>query len=125
MKRHIIRTLIGTCLLLLTFTTAKAFTSPYSCNDNKACRMAAGQLRGDLNGDGSRTVLDVTMLVNYILTNQGDFELWAGDLDNNGAITVSDVTILVNIILGAAYNDPDNPALPLDGLEGEDPGNGL
>ena len=126
MKKNIQQVLIGTLFLMLTFATAQAnnTTSTYYDAD-KESHIAVRQLRGDMNGDGDRTVVDVTILINYILTHKADFELWIGDLDGNEDITVVDVTILVNIILGADYNDPDNPDLHLDDLKGDDPATGL
>ena len=126
MKRHLIKAIVGTLFLIMTFATAKAnnITFPFY-HGNGTYPGAPRQLRGDVNGDGERTVVDVTIIVNHILSHQGDFELWKGDMDCDGNITVVDVTIMVNIILGAQYDDPDNPDLNLDGPEGGDPGTGL
>ncbi|MBR6180224.1 MAG: dockerin type I repeat-containing protein [Prevotella sp.] len=126
MKRHLQQAIACALFLILTFATAQASNMPFSYDDeNEARLMPERQLRGDVNGDGDRTIVDVTMIVNYILSHEAEFELWIGDLDGDNAITIVDVTIMVNIILGADYNDPDNPDLPLDGLEGGDPGTGL
>ena len=54
---------------------------------------------GDVNGDGSVNVSDVTALVNMILGVIPKDETLA-DVDGNGTVNVSDVTALVNIILG-------------------------
>ena len=126
MKRHLFQTITAILFILMTFATTQASNKSSCYNDvNQPSRMADRQLRGDVNGDGERTIVDVTILVNYILTHQADFEIWTGDLDNDNEITVVDITILVNIILGGNYVDPDNPDLPLDDLEGDDPANGL
>jgi PKD repeat protein len=53
---------------------------------------------GDLNGDGSINVLDLTLLVNVIVNNQPYNQ--AGDLNNDGSNNVLDLTLLVNLILG-------------------------
>ena len=56
---------------------------------------------GDVNGDESIDVTDVTMLVNYILGNaNGNFIVDNADINQDGEIDVTDVTALVNIILG-------------------------
>ena len=56
---------------------------------------------GDVNGDESIDVTDVTMLVNYILGNtNGGFIVDNADINQDGEIDVTDVTALVNIILG-------------------------
>ena len=55
--------------------------------------------KGDVNGDGSVNVSDVTTLVNMILgvipQNQT-----AGDINGDGSVNVTDVTALVNLLLG-------------------------
>ena len=54
---------------------------------------------GDVNGDGTVTAADVTMLYNIILNDN-----WAGavnaDQNGDGAITSSDVTSVYNVLLG-------------------------
>ena len=56
-------------------------------------------LTGDVNGDGSVDVLDLTYLVNVIL---GDSTPTAcSDVNEDGSIDVLDLTQLVNIILGS------------------------
>ena len=67
----------------------------------------AGAKVGDVTGDGSVTVSDVTAMVDIIL-GKDDAEPYsynheAADIDGAAGVTVSDVTRLVNIILG---NDP-------------------
>ena len=60
-------------------------------------------MRGDVNGDGSVTIADVTMLVNIILgTSPNPFEEEENiaDVNGDGSVTIADVTMLVNIILG-------------------------
>lgn len=58
-------------------------------------------LKGDINGDGTVNVTDVTTLINGILgTAQVDTSV--GDVDGNGMVNVSDVTALINIILAAS-----------------------
>jgi len=55
-------------------------------------------ITGDVNGDGSVDVLDLTYLVNVIL---GDSAPTAcSDVNGDGSIDVLDLTYLVNIILG-------------------------
>lgn len=49
----------------------------------------------DLNEDGEVNVVDVTTLVNYILTS----EATKGDVNGDGQVDVADVTTLVNYIL--------------------------
>ncbi|MBQ8271216.1 MAG: leucine-rich repeat protein [Bacteroidaceae bacterium] len=54
---------------------------------------------GDLNGDESTDVSDLTLLVNIILGNSSTTD--AADLNDDGSVDVSDLTKLVSIILGS------------------------
>ena len=54
--------------------------------------------RGDINGDGTVNVADVTELINIVLEGL-PFDLSIGDLTNDGAINVADVTNLISIVL--------------------------
>lgn len=56
------------------------------------------ELTGDVNGDGTIDVSDVTMLVSMILGNSATAT--EGDTNGDGTIDVSDVTNVVSIILG-------------------------
>ena len=82
-------------------------------------------LRGDVDFDGARSLIDIMLLVDYILTEQPTFELKYGDMDDDGEISLVDITILVDIILGGTYIDPDDPSFPIGGSEGGDPAGGL
>ena len=55
---------------------------------------------GDTNGDGGINISDVSILVNYILTNSSQAkDIWNADLNGDGDFNISDVTLLVNLIL--------------------------
>ena len=83
-------------------------------------------LRGDLNNDGYRTVVDVMIIVDYILGDvHEDFDFDKANMNADDTISVVDAMILVDIILGSPYIDPENPNIPIDGGEGRDPGTGL
>ncbi len=56
--------------------------------------------RGDVNGDGSVTIADVTALVNIILGKNPAPASGVADVNGDHATTIADVTALVNIILG-------------------------
>ena len=60
-------------------------------------------LIGDVNGDGSVTVADVTALVDIVLGKSTDIYN-AGDVNGDSFVTIADVTALVNIILGKTNN---------------------
>lgn len=61
----------------------------------------ANILIGDVNGDGTISIADVTMLVNIILgkTTEG-YDTKVADVNGDKEISIADVTALVNIILG-------------------------
>ena len=55
---------------------------------------------GDMNFDQNLNVLDIILLVNQALSNQGSGLIqYVGDLDSNGQIDILDIVLLVNIIL--------------------------
>ena len=55
---------------------------------------------GDVNGDGSVTAADITVLYNYIL-NSDSTDIVNGDQDGDGSITSGDITSVYNILLGS------------------------
>lgn len=59
-------------------------------------------MRGDVNGDGTVTILDVTLIQRHLLgieTLSGS-SLTAADVDGNGSIDVADVITIQRDILG-------------------------
>lgn len=68
---------------------------------------------GDVNGDSSVTIADVTMLVDVIL---GKRESENTDINGDGFVTIADVTALVNKILGKE-NTLQSVVTNIDGLE--------
>ena len=57
-------------------------------------------LRGDVNGDGSVTIKDVTVLINYLLTeDESTINRATADVNDDGALTITDVTLLINYLL--------------------------
>lgn len=67
--------------------------------------------KGDVNGNGTIDVSDVTALINAILSTGGDP---ACDVNGNGTIDVSDVTALINIILNGEPEQHEYVDLKLD-----------
>ena len=55
--------------------------------------------KGDINGDGTINVTDVTALVNKIL-GSASYSDSVCDINGDGTVNVTDVTTLVNMILG-------------------------
>ena len=72
-------------------------------------------LLGDVNGDGSVDISDVTMLVDYILgKNHDSFIIGNANVNQDGGIDVADVTALVNIILNGGSTNPFTVVTNLD-----------
>ena len=71
---------------------------------------AATVVVGDVNGDGTVTMSDANVVVNYYLatTKPSDFNKAAGDVNNDGDITMSDANIIVNMFLSGNTGDPAN-----------------
>ena len=68
--------------------------------DGKTLRPYSTALRGDVDGDGTVGISDVTALIDYILTGVAtDINLDAADCDQNDEIGISDVTALIDYIL--------------------------
>ena len=53
----------------------------------------------DVDGDGTVTAGDLTVLYNFLLNNDSS-ALVNGDIDGDGAITAADITIIYNYLLG-------------------------
>ena len=57
-------------------------------------------LRGDVNGDGSVNISDVTTLIDYLLTgNASGISLSGADCNQDGSINISDVAALIDRLL--------------------------
>ena len=63
-------------------------------------------LRGDVNGDGKVNVTDVTLLLNYLMTDGATvIDLDAADCKIDGTCNISDVTTLINYVLNGTWPD--------------------
>ncbi len=56
------------------------------------------EMLGDINGDGSVSILDVVQIINMVLESTPDEN---ADINNDGTVDVLDIILLVNIILEA------------------------
>ena len=57
-------------------------------------------LRGDVNGDGSVSISDVTTLIDYLLSDDASgVNLSEADCNRDGSISISDVTSLIDYLL--------------------------
>ena len=61
-------------------------------------------LRGDVNGDGSVNISDVTALINYLLShNTSGVNVAAADCNQDSKVNISDVTALINYLLSGSW----------------------
>ncbi len=61
-------------------------------------------LRGDVNGDGSVNISDVTALIDYLLSsNPSGVNLTAADCNQDGNVNISDVTALIDYLLSGQW----------------------
>ena len=109
------------CILMLFIASTQTWAQNHVENDSRMLQDTAprkgekAMLRGDVNGDGTVTITDVTELVNIILgknTEAVEVNI-ATDVNRDHKITIADVTALVNIILG--HSLPELPFDPDDG----------
>ena len=62
-------------------------------------------LRGDVNGDGSVNISDVTALIDYLLSgNPSGVNLTAADCNQDSSVNISDVTSLIDYLLSGSWN---------------------
>ena len=60
--------------------------------------LATTTLKGDVNGDGSVNISDITAVIDYILGKEGiDFD--TADVDNDGSVNISDVSLIIDYII--------------------------
>ncbi len=72
---------------------------------------AANLQRGDVNGDGSVNISDVTSLINGLLGGGIDASYAVADVNADGMVNISDVTALINHLLSGAELEPVEPEL--------------
>ena len=87
---------------LYTVRTATAGAVSHKCEETTFnVTVCAAYTLGDVNGDGSVSVTDVTMTISHILGRTPDgFNAAAADVNGDGSISVTDVTTIISIILG-------------------------
>lgn len=66
--------------------------------------LAAGGVRGDVNGDSNVNISDVTALINYLLSgNAASVNPTGADVNRDGNVNISDVTSLINYLLSGTW----------------------
>jgi hypothetical protein len=66
---------------------------------------------GDVNGDSNVDVLDIVMIVNYIITGEGDFDTACADSNGDGNVNVLDIVAIVSDIVGGRFDDATSAKL--------------
>ena len=63
------------------------------------------EIRGDVNGDGSVNISDVTALIDYLLSgNASGINLSAADTNQDTNVSIADVTALIDYLLSGTWN---------------------
>ena len=75
-------------------------TGDYFAVDNVKLVTQASVVTGDVNGDGSTTIADVTALIDSLLSGV-EVPLDAADVNGDGQVTIADVTALIDMLLGS------------------------
>jgi len=68
----------------------------------KPCHLWVGYPVGDVSGNETLNVDDVTMLISYVLNGSGnldEFGIVAADVNGDGNVTIADVTMLIGRVL--------------------------
>ena len=81
------------------FTTIAGIEIPFG---DETCTVSVPVIgiKGDVNGDGSISISDVTALIDYLLSgNANGISLVGADCNTDGSISISDVTALIDRLL--------------------------
>ncbi len=73
-------------------------TVSYGTFQREVC-VVLTMVRGDVDGDGSVTISDVTALIGHLLSGTIPTAEAGADVDGDGSVTISDVTALINLLL--------------------------
>jgi hypothetical protein len=67
-------------------------------------KIAPKTMRGDVNGDSSVNIADVTSLIDYLLSGNVDgLNLAAADCNNDTNVNIADVTTLIDYLLSGTW----------------------
>ena len=60
-----------------------------------------GLMRGDVDGNETVGMGDLSALTNYLVSNEGlnEFQLAAADMNGDGQVNIDDLTILINVLV--------------------------
>jgi hypothetical protein len=65
-------------------------------------RLGSAAMRGDVNGDGSVTISDVTVLIDQLLGG-GTINNPGADCNQDGTVSIGDVTVLIDYLLSGTW----------------------
>ena len=84
------------------FTTVAGVEVPF---DNETCTVSlpSTAIRGDVDGDGSVNISDVTALIDLLLGG-GSISNPAADCNQDSSVNISDVTALIDYLLSGTWN---------------------
>ena len=99
------KSLFTIALMLLAFLTTAQAKTVYGAQH----KLSTIALMGDVNGDGTITITDVTLMLAYILEKQdNNFIIANADINKDGDITIADVSDVIDIIFGDHEENGDN-----------------
>ena len=79
--------------------------------------MAGNTVKGDVNGDGTVTIIDVTALIDHILTNTVDAVFYNNiDVNGDGNISILDVTSIIDYLLVGEWAQDDDVTITVNGV---------
>ena len=83
-----------------------------------ACTVTVYTENGDVNCDGYVNISDVTVLIDYLLSGNGDsVSKTNADCDKDGSVNIADVTTLIDYLLGGIdLNPPVTETLTVNGV---------
>ena len=83
------------------FTTVAGVEVPF---DNETCTVSlpSTAIRGDVNGDSSVNISDVTALIDILLS--GETPPQSADCNHDSSVNISDVTALIDYLLSGTWN---------------------
>ena len=62
-------------------------------------------MRGDVNGDGSVSIGDVTALIDFLLSGDASgINQAAADCNQDNGVSIGDVTALIDFLLAGSWN---------------------
>ncbi len=77
----------------------------YDWDANTWVQYGSSSERGDVDGDGSVNISDVTALIDYVLAHDAsNINLNNADCNQDNAVNISDVTALIDFVLGGTWN---------------------